>query len=92
MNPAAAIATKLPDWFDTDLHGAALNALTDEFVSPSAIKPALGEWSDRTYQVLRELCELGLAERKVEKFKYFGETEGSRSYFRRAVAAKAVAV
>ena len=51
----------IPQWWDEDLHGAGLAALTNEWQTLGDLKPKLGEHSDKVFEIMRDLHELGLA-------------------------------
>ena len=77
--------TSLPQWFDQDLHGVALAALSEEWVTLGEIKPLLGEYSDSAYSIMRDLCELGMAICDVRvKKRLNGSICGGTAYYRNA--------
>lgn len=74
----------MPWWFDDDLHGAALDALSGEWVTLGEIKASLGEWADRACDIMRDVVSLELAAVEVRPYIYYGTVVGGKAYYRKA--------
>lgn len=74
---------KKPEWWDDDLHGTGLEALTDEWVTLGELKRRMGEWGDRATEIMRDLVGLGLAEAEDrEVYRAHGSLAGGKTYYR----------
>lgn len=74
-----------PEWWDDDLHGVGLSALSEEWQTLGELKPLLCEYSDMIFEIMRDLVELGLAAQEVRiTSRSNGLVESGKAFYRRA--------
>jgi hypothetical protein len=75
----------MPEWWDDDLHGVGLAALSEEWQTLGELKPLLGEYSDMTFEIMRDLAELGLAAQEVRITRRSnGSVKSGKAFYRKA--------
>ena len=71
-----------PNWFDEDLHGAALSCLSNRWMTLSEIKPYLGAYADKAYEIMRDLSELQLVDIKMMPFIHYNNVASAKACYK----------